>query len=199
MIDAIVVDFGGVVAHFHPERRLRALAMETGLSERQLDAAIFGSGLDVRAELGEYEPETLADILMDVTERRIAHDVLVRAWSRAFEPVDAVLQEVAATSATTVLLTNNGPMLDACLAGPLSRVATAFDFVVCSWHIGFRKPDPRVFDYVSTRFGDAPQRLVLLDDTIANVEAARSYGWRAEHVTNERDAVAVLKGISRSR
>jgi FMN phosphatase YigB (HAD superfamily) len=174
---------------------LLALATETALSERELDAAIFGSGLEARAELGEYQPEKLVGILLDITKHRIERDTLVRAWSLAFEPVDVVLEQVANTSATTVLLTNNGPMLDACLTGPLSRVATAFDFVVCSWHIGFRKPDSEVFDYVATRFGNAPDRLVLLDDTSANVEAARRCGWRAEHVTNERDTLAAFARV----
>ena len=42
------------------------------------------------------------------------------------------------------------------------------------------KPDRAIYDLAARMMGLPPERLLFLDDTPANVEAARAYGWRAE-------------------
>ena len=49
-----------------------------------------------------------------------------------------------------------------------------------SWSLHLSKPGRQIYDIASRSMGIAPQRLLFLDDTPANVEAARSFGWRAE-------------------
>jgi hypothetical protein len=55
MIDAIVVDLGGVAARYYPERRSRALATATALPERELDRGDLRVGARRVAELGECQ------------------------------------------------------------------------------------------------------------------------------------------------
>ena len=44
------------------------------------------------------------------------------------------------------------------------------------------KPDPAVYEHVVRTVGAAPERMLFLDDSDANVLAARAAGMRAERV-----------------
>ena len=41
------------------------------------------------------------------------------------------------------------------------------------------KPDRQIYDLAARRMGLAPDELLFLDDTKANVDAAISYGWHS--------------------
>ncbi|WP_402465294.1 HAD family hydrolase [Isoptericola aurantiacus] len=55
--------------------------------------------------------------------------------------------------------------------------------VLVSGRVGLAKPDPEIFRLAASRFDLRPQRTVFVDDTAANVEAARAVGFRAVHFT----------------
>lgn len=113
------------------------------------------------------------------------------------EPDPFVLSALQWAQGPKVLFTNNGPMLDLCLAGPLRGLTDAFDDVVCSWHLGARKPSAEAFDRFAFRVAHDPSELLLLDDSPANVNAARSCGWRAEPVATHADLERALAADSR--
>lgn len=188
----LVVDLGGVAAHYLPDRRLGALAEATGLDPATIDAELFESGLDHRAELGAFTPDQLVDHILDRLRHTVGADELVAAWSRCFEPAAPVLEILDRQPVPRALFTNNGPLVDLCLAGPLSGLARHFDTSVCSWQIGAVKPTGAAFERAADRFGHRPADLLLLDDSIDNVTGAREAGWSAEHITPDTDLDRVL-------
>jgi HAD superfamily hydrolase (TIGR01509 family) len=181
-----------VAAHFHPARRLSALALETGLAPIVIHERLFVSGLDHAAEVGEHTAESVASAIIERLDHRIPLDQLVAAWSCAFEPNNELLAAIAGVNRRRALFTNNGPMLDMCLSGPLAPIAEAFDIAVCSWHVGATKPDPKAFIRTTDRLGARPSCLLLIDDVVNNVVAARSVGWRAILHTSVADTTASL-------
>lgn len=75
MIDTtewLVVDLGGVAAHFRPDRRLEALARESGLPPHVIDERLFSSGLDHSAELGHHTTESITAAIVERLDDRIA-------------------------------------------------------------------------------------------------------------------------------
>jgi HAD superfamily hydrolase (TIGR01509 family) len=192
LIEAAVVDLGGVAAAFLPERRLAALAALSRLPENVVQDRIFDSGLEARAEAGAYSLEEAQAAVLTALEDRVSLQALIEAWAKAFEPNQAVLDRLDALPVPKVLLTNNGPMLDACLGGPLARLRASFDEVICSWHLGVRKPEAAAFRRAATRLGRSPDTLLLLDDSADNVQGARACGWQAERVTGPADLDAAL-------
>lgn len=54
-----------------------------------------------------------------------------------------------------------------------------FDQVFYSHEIGMRKPEERVYNYVTERLGVKPNEILFVDDNEDNIEAAKKYGWRA--------------------
>ena len=186
-IEVIVVDLGGVAARFRPERRLHALSSATGIEEHVIHERLFGSGFDRRCERGELTADEAMAGVLAASDGTASTDLLLEAWSLAFEPNDAIVERVRAASARRVLFTNNGPLLDACLAGPLRTLADAFDDVICSWHVRATKPDPLAFERAASRLAVPAGQLLLLDDSLANVHAARELGWNAAVVEDSGD------------
>jgi len=68
-----------------------------------------------------------------------------------------------------------------------------FAGVFLSCEIGLRKPEPAAFTLVSERIGVVPQRIAFFDDTVDNVDGARSAGLRAFLVRSSADVAAVLR------
>ena len=190
-IEAIVVDLGGVAARFYPARRLHALVAATGIDEHVIHERLFSSGFDHRCELGELTAEeAVSEVLSALNAIAVAD--LIEAWSLAFEPNDAIVERVRTAPARRVLFTNNGPLLDACLTGPLRTLADAFDDVICSWHLRATKPDPLAFERAADRLAMPGASLLLLDDSPANVHAARDLGWYAALVEEYGDVENAL-------
>ena len=186
MIHTVVFDLGGVVCRFDPARRLSLLADATGLAAVDIDAAIWGSGLDRQAELGRLSRAETYDAVLARVDRRIGADTLRAIWSTAFVPDPAVVDLVARCNVPTALLTNNGPIVEDCLAAELASVAQPGGHVFTSWRLGARKPSSEVFASVADALAIEPAALVLIDDDLRNVDAARSAGWLAVQYEDPR-------------
>ena len=193
MIEMLVVDLGGVAARYLPERRLAALATLSSLTPEVVHERLFASSFEQQAELGAYASDTILDAVQTQLGLHSGASELVEAWALAFEPDEGVLELLAGLGRPKALFTNNGPMIDACLAGPLRDLASVFEAVVCSWQIQARKPDTAAFQRAAERLGRTPEELALLDDRAENVEAARRCGWIAERVASEGELARVLE------
>ena len=191
----MVVDLGGVAAAYRPERRLAQLVAETGLIAERITAALFDSGLDHRAERGDFTPDEAVGRVLGALDGKLDVGSLVAAWSRCFEPDESVLQVIAGRRERTGLFTNNGPIVDLCLAGPLAGLAAPFDHLICSWHLEVCKPDRAAFERAAEHLDADPGELLLLDDSLANVEAARSTGWHAALITDAADVDRALSSL----
>jgi len=60
-------------------------------------------------------------------------------------------------------------------------VLELFGDIVVSGLEKVAKPDPEIFDRAAARFGYAPEDMLFIDDSLANIETARSLGWRVHH------------------
>ena len=199
MIATVVFDLDGVVCRFDPARRLSRLVEATGLTADHIDAAIWGSGLEARAELGQLSRAATYDAVLACLERRIDADALRSIWSNAFIPDPAVVDLVGRCNIPTMLMTNNGPILDDCLATELAPLARPFTGVFMSWRLRARKPSPEAFASVANALAIAPDALVLIDDDLRNVEAALLAGWcavRYEHPTQLRSTLTEFGVLS---
>jgi HAD superfamily hydrolase (TIGR01509 family) len=53
--------------------------------------------------------------------------------------------------------------------------------------MGYRKPDPEIFVRAAEMMGVRPERAVFFDDSLKNVETAKSVGFKAFHTVNSPD------------
>jgi HAD superfamily hydrolase (TIGR01509 family) len=67
-----------------------------------------------------------------------------------------------------------------------------FTSLLLSCDLGLAKPDPAIFRHASEVAAAPPSRCVFVDDTLANVEAARELGFHGHHFRGYSDFVAAM-------
>jgi 2-haloacid dehalogenase len=80
-------------------------------------------------------------------------------------------------------------------AEPAAPAIGLLDDVVVSGRVGLAKPDPRVFAHLAEACHVEPDRAVLVDDSPANVAAAREAGFHAVHFTGTGAFRAALRRL----
>lgn len=178
----LVVDLGRVLFHFDHAHRLEQLARVCGLRAAQIDALLWGSGFSADCDQGRYASaaQVRAHIRTTVGFGG-TDDELDGAWCSAYLPNPAVLDVVLRHRAgmACAVFTNNGPLEEEALTRRHPDFFARFDQVFFSHRLGHRKPDPAAFAAVAARLGAVGHDIVFIDDSQANVAAARMAGWRA--------------------
>lgn len=58
------------------------------------------------------------------------------------------------------------------------------------------KPDRAIFDLAEARFGRAPQNMLFIDDSAANIASANALGWQVHHFVRDPEVLeARLKAL----
>jgi len=170
-----------VVCRFVPERRLAALERLTGLSFTEIHTRVWESGLEEACERGDFPAEEAAARIAAALARPLTLEQLGATWALAFEPDPDVL-EIARTQRARGpigLLTNNGPLLLHALPTALPEIARGFDPLLFSCRLRALKPTPALFRAVLREVRRDPGEVLLIDDSVVNVEGARAAGLRA--------------------
>jgi 2-haloacid dehalogenase len=194
-IETVVLDLGNVVVRWDPygpfdgvrERGEVAAAFEAidffTLNHRQ-DAG--RSWAEARAEVAARHPEHVW-----VIDRYLSHFPLAVPG-----PVPGTAEVVAALRATGVRLLGltNFSAETYPHALPAAPAIGLLEDVLVSGRVGLAKPDPAIFELLVERYSLARARTVLVDDSEANVAAARACGLHAVLFT---DAPALVRDLRR--
>lgn len=197
----IVFDVAQVLLGWHPPDLLRAVLPQRApdaAAAQALEAHLFqGWGGD----WAEFDRGRLAEAA--IVARIVARTALpeaevaavVQAIPRALVPLAgtvALLQRLKAGGHRVVYLSN--------MPAPYVQVLRvrhaffeAFDDGVFSADVGLVKPEAAIYALAEARFGGTPAQLVFLDDTAANIDAARARGWRTVHFQHPAQAEAALR------
>jgi 2-haloacid dehalogenase len=74
-------------------------------------------------------------------------------------------------------------------------LAEVFDGIVVSGQEGVTKPDPRIFEILSTRYNLEPSTTAFIDDSPKNVAAATTLGYQAHLFTNAPELETWLREL----
>jgi 2-haloacid dehalogenase len=188
-IDAVVFDIGGVLLDWDPRYLYRKLFDDHAEMEQFLDE-ICTLQWHSAHDLGVPASRSCAELARLHPE----HAELIAAWSARSEEMVAgeiseVVEMLAALKRAGVpcyALTNMEAE-----TYPLRRSRYEFmgwfDGTVVSAHEGVAKPDPEIFRRLLDRFGLAAERTVMIDDSAANLEAARRLGLKTVHFRSAAD------------
>jgi len=199
---AVVFDFGGVL--ISPiTNRISEVAERHGVSMEELLHVLMGPPAEStddhpwhRAERGEIPVQGFQELVqpwadeMGIELHGDEFDIILDGVFRVHDDVVQRIVELRAAGMTTALLTNSFVEFRAHLESHVDfRI---FDLVIDSSEVGFRKPEPEIYALTTQRLGIAADRILYLDDFLANVEGARRAGWDAIHVTGSEQALAEL-------
>lgn len=210
-VEAVLFDFGGVFTE-SPFEAARALGRQLGIDPSLMMDTVFGPYDDDtdhpwhRLERGEIPLMDAREAILALGESRGFEADLFRvlaALGRSSGPRREMIARARALRAAglrTALVTNNALELREAWR-PLLPLDELFDAVVDSCEVGFRKPDPRIFQHALALLGDvAPQRALFLDDYEGNLRAARALGITGVLVdVDPAAALAILDELLASR
>ncbi|SEE07282.1 HAD family hydrolase [Ruania alba] len=184
-VEAVVFDLGQVLVRWDPRRVWVEELGERG-TEDVLDALDFFA-LNRRLDAGER----WADIRPEVAARagdvvRQMDTYLARFDLALSGPVPGMAQlvdDLQSAGVRTLGLTNWSAETfhhGVAAAPAIGRL----EAVLVSGEVGMVKPDPAIYELLISRFSLDPGRTAFIDDSPANVEAARAAGLRAEVFTS---------------
>jgi putative hydrolase of the HAD superfamily len=75
------------------------------------------------------------------------------------------------------------------------KLEELFDAVVISDQVGLRKPDPAIYTLTAAKIGIPPQSCVFVDDTAANLPAARDLGMAVIHFADTNSGIIEIEGL----
>jgi putative hydrolase of the HAD superfamily len=190
----LMVDVDGVIVTPQPGGWHSSMHADLGLSGETLQTMFFAPYWHdvVRGRIGIAE--ALAPVLVDVAPH-LSVETLLAYWFERDSKLDRVLLSELST------LRANGVPLHLCTVQEHRRASylwetlalkQSFDAMHYADDYGSAKPEAAFFHAVCARTGYAPRDLILLDDSLRNVEAARNAGWNALHWTGTRSLTDLL-------
>lgn len=195
-IDTVLFDFGNVLVTWDPYAAY-AGRMDRADVEAFFEAVDFPtfnarqdagrSWADARRELAEHHPEHVSTL--DVYTENFAASLV-----GPVPGTEEVVRELRTLGVRLYGLTNwSAEMFHE--AEPAAPAIGLMEDVLVSGRVGLVKPDPRIFEAATERFALDPARTLFVDDSVANVTAARALGFRTLHFEDAAGLRATLRDL----
>jgi putative hydrolase of the HAD superfamily len=200
-VDALLFDLGNVVIRIDFDRVFARWAALAGCDVARLREKFSHDEPYQRHERGEIETAAYFASLRDTLGIKLDDACLLDGWNVVFVEEMPGIADLLARIAPRIPLyafTNTNRAHAAHYARRFAPVLGHFRKVFASCEMGLRKPEPAAFAHIVKKIGVPASRVLFLDDTLGNVEAARTCGLQAVHVTSDgtvRDTLAKL-GLS---
>jgi putative hydrolase of the HAD superfamily len=198
-IQAVLFDYGGVLAEEGFSNVLEALSKEQNLAVQNMThegmLAVYDSGF----VLGRGSEADFWVLLRERTglqgadadnRERMLDAFVIRPWMLE------LVADLRRQDYITGILSDQTDWLDRLDAR--DHFYTYFDHVYNSYYLGKGKRDPSHFTDVSADLGLVPSAVLFIDDSKANVDRARSVGMQAIQYVDRETFIQDLndKGIS---
>ena len=184
MTRCLMLDVDGVLIRGRPEDGQpwsTTLATDLGIDPDRLQRAFFRPFWAQIVTGKRGLTETLTDCLPRIGAKITAEAFIAYWFARDARLDTGVLEDIAylrAKGLRVVLCTNQDHLRAAYLMQDLGLCARV-DGMIYSAALGARKPESAFFTAARAQTGLPPETLLLIDDTRANITAARKAGWRA--------------------
>jgi 2-haloacid dehalogenase len=193
---AVVFDLGGVLIDWDPRHLYRKLLADEAAVEEFLATVCTP---EWNAELDRGRP--FAEGVAQLVERHPEHAAAIAAYHERWPEMVAgdipgtveVLAELRAAGVPLYALTNWSAETFAITRGRFEFLEW-FDGLLVSGEERVTKPDPAIFQLLLDRFGLDPTATVFVDDSEANVAAARRLGFDAIRFTGHEELRRELVG-----
>jgi putative hydrolase of the HAD superfamily len=191
-VDIVLFDLGGVLIELGGVRALRELgdiASDDEVWRKWLTCPWVRTFESGQCSAADFADGVVSDWNLPVTSERFIE--LFRRWPVGPLPgASDLLAEVQSTLPIGCLSNTNVLHWDYQVAR--WPILEAFDYSFLSFDLGLVKPDSAVFAEVADRLPVDRGRVLFLDDNALNADAARSFGFLAEHVHGVGEARRAL-------
>jgi 2-haloacid dehalogenase len=195
-VQAVVFDLGNVFVQWDRDLLYRSVIADPAERRRFLDE-VLTIDVNLRLDAGERFDEVLSEVAAAYPDEHDLIWMFKTRWAESLGNVDTAMVDLLAAlrgSVPVYALTNFSAE-----TFPLARQRFDwlgwFDDCVVSGVEGLTKPDPAIYELVTSRFGLDPDRVWFTDDSVPNIDGARRAGWMAEVFTDAASAVRQLAAL----
>ncbi|MBI1404829.1 MAG: HAD-IA family hydrolase [Caulobacter sp.] len=191
----VLWDVGNVIVRWDPRTLYAKIFKEPAECDWFLShvCTLAWHGLTDRGVPAEDNTRALID-------RFPEHEAAIRAWwarwdemfGGAIPETEAAMEALAARGVPQFGLTNMaGPVWPT--IAPMAPAVRHMRAVVVSGDEGMIKPEPAIYHLACERAGLAPEELLFVDDSAANIAAARALGFHVMHFTDPARLAPTLR------
>lgn len=194
----LMLDIDGVLVDGRPsdgKHWKTSLLEDVGLAPSELSQAFFKvEWLDIVVGRKQLMP-TLETALTCIAPHVRAKDLISYWFAMDSRIVDSVLLDVRAArkQGVPVFLTTNQEHMRVEYLMKTVGLENEVDGIIYSAQARCKKPDLEFYDFAERTTTYAPEELLLVDDTPANVQGALASGWSAVHWDGTEKLSAILQ------
>ena len=188
MIKNLLFDLGGVIMDLDRDRCVRAFE-RLGMKDADDFLGVYGQkGSFLALESGKIDADEFHRQVRPMIDRpKVSDEEIDNAFNEFLVGIPVARLEALRAlrkDYKIYLLSNTNPiMINSRIAEEFRKegfeMADYFDGIFTSYEAGCCKPGKEIFDYTEREGHIKPDETLFFDDSQANVDAARSYGFNA--------------------
>lgn len=195
--EALLFDFGGVIAEIDFGRVMSHWAAAAGVPVAHVRERFSHGEAYQQHEVGAIDMAAYCDALRSEMGVALDDARLVEGWQLVFgEPIEPTVRLVRALKGRVplYLFSNTNLTHYEYFRRRYAEALAPFDRLFVSHEIGLRKPERAAFEHIAREIRVPVPRILFLDDTAANVDAARALGMGAILVRSPDDVHSAVGG-----
>ncbi len=197
----IIFDLGGVIINIATHRTIDEFSQLIGDKPFDIKSRIESSDIFMELEKGTITEDEFYKHVCELLETKISWSDFEKAWNAMIGdlPVQRLekLEEIAKNHRIFLLSNTNSIHLRRVaevVKEAVSRdsIDQYFEKVYYSNHIGLRKPNTDIYDFVVKTHKLNPAETIFLDDNVHNLEGAIKAGLDVFHITEEKGIMDIF-------
>jgi glucose-1-phosphatase len=193
MIEAIVLDIGGVILRTEDRSGRQMLEVKYNLSPGGSEALVFNSEPAAQSTIGKVGQNLIWQNIADELNLKLEE---LEDFKQAFWQGDQIDKDLIRYlenqrgTLTTALLSNAWVGMREILANQFKIVeGETVDHILISAELGVAKPDPRIYHILASTINCQFDKILFVDDFIENIEAANQLGIHTIHYQSGMDLI----------
>ena len=197
-IQVILFDIGGVFFKWKDRWLFSNVADRFGLSEQRLAEECKKELSNLRlGKISEQEMWQRVGRRINSKELSNSKDSLIHDFFKAKINVDdSIFESIKQLKKKNIkmgILSNTALVMHSAVEELTDM--SCFDYLFLSYEIGMEKPDKAVFEHVTKKIPNPKEEILLVDDRLSNVNAAKNFGIKAIVFTDTIHMIADLKDL----
>lgn len=181
-----IFDFGGVLYKIAPERTLDEFSNYSSyaLSDKKIREIAVKAVIPY--EKGKCDTASFHSMMCELLNTNLSLPKFKDIWNLTLKGIYPDSTEIVrrlSESARVVLLSNTNPLHYQYFQPECSRLFRLFERCYFSFRLGRVKPSIEIFDFVLSDMKIKAGETLFIDDTLSNIQTAKSLGINALHLT----------------
>ncbi len=197
-IKGILFDLGGVVLDIDPQRTIQALVKLGYANAENEISKSHHKGPFIQFEEGVITEQEFVSAIQAKLPKAVDNQLILEAWGQMFvglpkERIELILKLKEQFTVMVLSNTNSFHIREFYAMGShLTNMNDLFHHKFFSFEQKCSKPTELIYEKVLAGCGIKAEEIFFLDDSLLNVDVAKSLGFEAAHINEDNDMLKVI-------